>query len=161
MKEVRALALMVFVLTVLTSVNAQNRCVAVKFEVDSKEADQPFKVLLYVDNKVIEPTVAGKSFIVPPELKGQEKVNVRFLSGDYDLFFQSVYMSKFNTDWVVGIDNPPFDNENIASETPDPPGKTLSVIWYIEFVPKDRGDGTRVVVKVYKSQIAPPILRVD
>jgi hypothetical protein len=87
---------------------------------------------------------------VPPELKEHEKLNVRFMSGKHDLSFESVYASKFKTDWVVGVDTPPFDSENIASENPDPPGKTLSVIWYIDFVPKDKGDGTRVVVKIYK-----------
>jgi hypothetical protein len=150
MKRIKALALVVCVLALVGSVSAQSQCVRIKFEVDGKEVNQKFRVLLYVDNKVIEPTVVGKSFVVPPELKDQEKVNVRFLSGKYDLSFQSVYVSKFKTDWVVGVDNPPFDNENIASENPDPPGKTLSVIWYIDFVPKDKGDGTRVVVKVYK-----------
>lgn len=150
MKKIKALALAVCVLALVGSVSAQSQCVRIKFEVDGKEVDQKFRVLLYVDNKVMEPTVVGKSFVVPPELKGQEKVNVRFLSGEYDLFFESVYLTKFNTDWVVGVDTPPFDNENIASENPDPPGKTLSVIWYIDFVPKDKGDGTRVVVKVYK-----------
>jgi hypothetical protein len=150
MKAIKALALAFWFVALVGSVSAQSQCVNVKFEVDGKEVDQKFRVLLYVDNRVIGPTVVGKSFIVPPELKDQEKVNVRFLSGEYDLFFESVYLTKFNTDWVVGVDTPPFDNENITSENPDPPGKTLSVIWYIDFVPKDKGDGTRVVVKVYK-----------
>ena len=150
MKKIKALALVVCVLAFVGSVSAQNQCVRIKFEVDGKEVDQKFRVLLSVDSRVIEPTVVGKSFIVPPELKDQEKVNVRFLSGKYDLSFESVYVTKFKTDWVVGVDNPPFDNENIASENPDPPGKTVSVIWYIDFVPKDKSDGTRVVVKVYK-----------
>jgi hypothetical protein len=149
-KKIKTLALVVCALAFVGSVSAQSQCVRIKFEVDGKQVDQKFRVLLSVDNKVIEPTVVGKSFIVPPELKDQEKVNVRFLSGQYDLSFESVYLTKFNTDWIVGIDTPPFDSENIASENPDPPGKTLSVIWYIDFVPKDKGDGTRVVVKVYK-----------
>lgn len=150
MKKIKALALAVCLLALVGSVSAQSQSVTIKFEVDGKEVDQKFRVLLYFDNKVIEPTVVEKSFIVPPELKDQEKVNVRLLSGEYDLSFESVYLTKFKTDWVVGIDNPPFDDENIASEQRNPPGKTLSVIWYIDFVPKDKGDGTRVVVKVYK-----------
>src|SRR2546421_10839113 len=140
MKKTKALALVVCVLALVVSVSAQSQCVSIKFEVDGKEVDQKFKVQLYVDSKVIEPTVVGKSFIVPPELKEYEKVNVRFLSGKYDLYFESVYVTKFMTDWVVGVENPPFDSEKIASENPDPPGKTLSVIWYIDFVPKDKSD---------------------
>jgi len=149
-KAIKALVLASWLVAFVGSVNAQSQCVSVKFEVDGKEMDQKFRILLYVDNKVLEPAVIGKSFVVPPELKGQEKVNLRFLSGEHDLSFESVYVTKFKTDWVVGVDTPPFDNENLASENPDPPGKTLSVIWYIDFVPKDKGDGTRVVVKIYK-----------
>jgi hypothetical protein len=122
---------------------------AIKFEVDGKEVDQEFRVLLYVDNKVIEPRRVGSRFIVPPELKDNEKVHVRFLSGKYDLSFDPVYAPKFETDWVVGIDNAPFDSENVDSENPDPAGKRLLVIWYLDSVPKE-GDGTRLVVKVYK-----------
>lgn len=150
MKAIKTLALAFCFLAFVGWVNAQSQCVRVKFEVDDKEVDQEFRILLYVDNKVIEPTRVGKTFIVPPELKDHEKVNVRFLSEKYDLWFESVYVTKFKTDWVVGIDNPPFDSDNVASENPDPTGKTLMVIWYIDFVPKDKGDGTKVVVKVYK-----------
>lgn len=150
MKAIKTLVLAFCFLAFVGSVNAQSRCVKVAFEVDGKAVDQEFKILLYVDNKVIEPTRVGKSFIVPPELKDHEKVNVRFLSGKYDLSFDPVYAPKFETDWVVGIDNAPFDSENIASENPDPKRKRLLVIWYIDFVPKDKGDGTRLVVKVYK-----------
>src|SRR5438128_1712190 len=102
MKKIKAPVLTVVILTLVGSVSAQNHCVKVKFEVDGKEVDQKFRVLLYFDNKILEPTVVGNSFISPAELKDQEKVNVRFLSGGYDLSFESVYVTKFNTDWVVG-----------------------------------------------------------
>jgi len=149
MKAIKTLALAFCLLAFVGSVDAQRRSVDVTFEVDGKEVDQEFRILLYVDNKVIEPTRVGKSFVVPPELKDHEKVHVRFLSGKYDLSFDPVYAPKFETRWVVGIDNPPFDSENTDAEDPPEKRKRLLVIWYIVFAPSD-GDGTRLVVKVYK-----------
>ncbi len=133
------------------SAKAQARSVKIlKFEVDGKEVRKGFKVLLYIGGKTIEPARTGNSFVVPPEVQGHENIGVRFLSGKYDLLFDSVHVSKFNTDWIIGIDNKPFDAENISSEEPDPPGRQLLVIHYMSFVPKDGGDGTRMIVKVYK-----------
>lgn len=128
------------------TVNAQTNCVKVKFEVDGKEVRQRFKVLLYVNNEVIEPLMSENGFTVPPEIKDSEKVNVRFLSREYNLFFESVYLPKFKTDWVVGIDRKPFAKENLPQSQPD---KELLGIYYITFVPKD-GLETRIVVEEYK-----------
>lgn len=131
------------------SVKAQTNCVKVKFEVDGKEVKQKFKVVLYVSDKVIEPSVSETGFTVPPEIKEGDEVKVRFLSGEYDLFFDSLHSSKFGTDWVVGVDNKPFDKENTEPEEPAPDGKELSKIYYIIFLSK-KGLDTRLVMKVYK-----------
>ena len=128
------------------SVKAQTDCVKIKFEVDGKEVKQKFKIILYDNNKAIEPLVSENGFTVPLEIRNSEKVNVRFLSGEYDLFFESVYLPKFKTDWVVGIDRKPFDKDNLPQSQPE---KELLLIYYINFVPKD-GDGTRMLVEVYK-----------
>jgi hypothetical protein len=149
-KKLFALVLVCCSVMLVNPVKAQTDCVKVKFEVDGKDVNQKFKIILYVNNEVIEPPVSANGFTVPPEIKSSEKVNVRFLSGEYDLLFESVYVPKFKTDWTIGIDKPPFDKENIASENPDPPNKELLIIYYIDFVPKNKGDGTRMVVKVYK-----------
>lgn len=131
------------------SVKAQTNCVKVKFEVDGKEIKQKFKVLLYVNDKVIEPSVSENGFTVPPEIKEGDEVKVRFLSGEYDLFFDSLHSSKFGTDWVVGVDNKPFDKENTEPDELAPDGKELSQIYYIVFLSK-KGLDTRLVMKVYK-----------
>lgn len=122
--------------------------VKVKFEVDGDEVKQKFKVMLYANDQVIEPVVTRNKFTVPPEIKNNERVNVRFLSGKYDLFFNSIHVSAFETAWIVGVDNKPFDKENTASEEPDPPDKELSGIYYLHFVSKS-GLDTRTVVKLY------------
>jgi len=126
-----------------------DRWVKVKFEVDGKTVDQEFKVLLYANNQVIEPTITGKNFELPPKLESVQTMKVRFLSGEYDLFFDSVHTTAFDTKWVIGVDKPPFDDENIDSEEPAPFGKKLLIIYYINFVPKN-AEGTRLMVKVYE-----------
>lgn len=60
--------------------------VNVKFEVDGKEKKKNFKIVLYLNNQIIEPLLVEGGFLVPPELKNQEHVDVRFKSGRYDLF---------------------------------------------------------------------------
>lgn len=129
---------------------AQADRVKFRFEVDGKQVDEKFKVLLYLSGKAVEPEMFGSSFTVPPEAQGRESAGVRFFSEKYDLYFDPVYLPKFKTDWTVGIDNKPFDEENADSEEPESPDKELSGIRYIHFVSKS-GLDTRMVVKSYTS----------
>lgn len=125
---------------------AQSQSVKIlKFEVDGKEVNQHFKVLLYVKGNLIEPTMVENSFIIPPDIKDCETVGVRILSGDYDLIFDPVYQSKFNTDWIVGVDKKPFDQEYVSLKE----ARRLKSIYYLQFVSHE-GDDTRLVVKVRK-----------
>jgi hypothetical protein len=71
---------------------------------------------------------------------------VRFTSGKYDLLFESVYLSKFEGEWVIGVDNKPYEADNAASAQA---GKPIKQIYYINFHPI-QGDGTRMVVISYK-----------
>jgi hypothetical protein len=132
-------------------VQARPRVVNIlKLEVDGREVHKDFKILLYVGGREIAPARAGNSFIVPTELEGHQNVDVRITWDEYDLTFDSVYISKFDTNWVVGVDKKPFDEENTASEIPPPPGKELVMVYYIDFLPKDGGDGTRAIVEMYR-----------
>lgn len=136
--------------SVLLANAAQARSVKIlRFEVDGKEVRTDFKIFLYINGKTIEPVRTENSFSVPAELQGCETVGVRFIAGKHDLSFD-VHMSKFDTDWIIGIDHKPFDTEDLSSDERDPPGRKLVVIHYIDFVRKDGADGTRVVVKLYK-----------
>lgn len=116
-----------------------------RFEVDGKEVKEDFKITLYANNQIIEPLRVEDGFIVPPEIRSCENVGVRFLSENYDLVFDQVYLSKFDTDWIVGVDNKPFDQEYIEPKE----ARKLKLIYYLQFVPR-RGDETRMVVKVHK-----------
>jgi hypothetical protein len=150
MRKLNILMVVCCFLLLASAAQAQTGCVKVKFEIDGKEVDQKFKVVLHINNEVIKPSIIGKGFNVSADvLKNHETVGVQFLSAEYDLFFESVHRSAFETEWIVGVDKPPFDNENIDSEEPVPPGKKLLIIYYINFIPKN-AEGTRLVVKVYK-----------
>jgi len=118
-----------------------------RFEIDGVRNDQRFKVLFQVGKKVIEPLRFENGFVVPAGLEGLDKVDIRFVSGKYDLLFESVHASAFVTDWIIGVDTKPFDKDNL--ERSPPAGKKLALVYYIQFVPKN-GEDTKMTVRVYK-----------
>jgi len=124
--------------------------VKVNFEVDGKEVGKKFKITLFAGNEVIEPSVVDGGFIVPPEIKKYETVGVRILSGGDNLRFDDVYLAKFETDWVVGIDREPFAPENLI---PSRPPEQTKLIYYIDFISKT-GVDTRLVVEVNETSMA-------
>ena len=133
--------------TILCSqAKAQTQSVKIlKIEIDGKEVKQDFKVLLYANGSVIEPMRVENSFLVPVEVKNCKTVSVRFLFGDYNLFFDSVYLAKFETDWIVGVDKKPFDQEYV----PRKEARKFKFVYYLQFV-SHQGDDTVMVVKVHK-----------
>lgn len=144
-KLIRTLAFAFWFLMLVNGVRGQDNFVKVSFEIDGKRVEERFKILIYVDGMTIEPLRFENGFVVPAWIKKVEKVRVRFWFGKHNLLFEPVYIAKFETDWIVGIDNKPFDQENVDPQA----GKELKVVYYIDFVPHD-GDETRLVVKVPK-----------
>jgi hypothetical protein len=118
-----------------------------RFEVDGKQRDEKLRVFLKLGNRLIEPLRFENGFVVPAELGEQEKLDVRLIFGKYDLYFESIHASAFKTNWIVGVDEAPFDPDNI--EPAPPPGKKLKLVYYIQFVPRD-AEETRMVVRIYK-----------
>lgn len=119
-------------LTVSPKMYAQNEPIKVKFEIDGKEVQQPFRILLSgKDSAIFEPRITNDSFIFPQELRSYEKVNLRLLYKKYELDYGEIYLTKFSCDMTFGIDNKPFDEENIPSEPL--PDKELKLIYYINF----------------------------
>jgi hypothetical protein len=79
-------------------------------------------------------------FIVPAEVQSGKQIKLRFISGKYDLSFGQMTKQHFDSEWVIGVKNPPF------REDPDGPlvsdGKDLRLIYYIEFRPHS-AEGTK------------------
>jgi hypothetical protein len=147
MKKLNLLFAILSCLVVINSAQAQDRKVKVlRFEVDKKEIKSSFEIIFYLNDMKIEPLWDGNSFVVPREI-GDSVVSVRFISGDYDLLFYPVYPSKFDTDWIIGIDKKPFDRDNASPQE----AQNLKMIYYLQFVSHD-GDDTILVVNVPKKK---------
>src|SRR5215203_4674014 len=83
----------------------------VRFEVDGKEVKKTYKVFFRSDGKWIESDKISTGFIVPVELRDREYLTVLITLGKYKLEFPDIHISKFRTDWVVGVDKKPFSND--------------------------------------------------
>jgi hypothetical protein len=128
-------------------VQAQDRHVKIlRFEVDKKEIKSDYKIVFYHNGKIIEPTLNGNDFVVPKEIQ-DSAVTMRFITKGYNLVFYPIYPSKFDTNWIVGVDKKPFDIENISPRK----AKKFKLIYYLQFV-SDKGDDTRIVVMISKTK---------
>ncbi|HEV2915303.1 MAG TPA: hypothetical protein VGX92_18635 [Pyrinomonadaceae bacterium] len=132
--------------------NAQVAPISVKFKVDGKEVHQPFKIKISLNGLVLEPKIKNGDFVFPPEFRNQEKVDVRFTSGEYDLFYEGVYVSKINGEMVFALENLP-PGEDCNRTKPSPDAKPMMVYW-LEFHPK-AGDGTTMTVSIYENEDQP------
>ena|SRR4028118_32835 len=124
-----------------SEVQARTYPVEAKFEVDGKESKQRFRVVLYADGAPVEPTVTDDGQFYVPTLS-VEKVDVRFISGKYDLLYEDVYLKKLRGNLVFGVE------ENVSAEDAGcEPGKKLLAAYSLEFHPED-AEGTAMIVKV-------------
>ncbi len=153
MKKLNFLFAILCCLVVINSAQAQERKVKIlRFEVDKKEVKTSFKIIIYLDDKEIEPRRDGDSFFVPQEIDNSV-VSVRFISDGYDLIFHPIYPAKFDTDWIIGVDKKPFDADNVSPEE----AQNVKMVYYAQFISRE-GDGTILVVSVLKEKGFKPIL---
>lgn len=144
------LVFFLFFITVHSTLG-QSRVVKLKFEIDRKPFDCNCSLVLYDGYKEIIPKNVGDGFEVPKEIEYYERIGVKFLCGrnrEHKLDFGYIYRSKFQTDWVVGIDTKPFDSELLPTVLPE---KEVGVIYYIRFE-SEKGDGTIISIEVPKRQ---------
>lgn len=83
----------------------------VRFEVDGKEVKKNYRVFFRSNDKWIESKKILTGFIVPIELRDTEYLTVLITVGKYKLEFPTIHISKFSSDWVVGVDKKPFSDE--------------------------------------------------
>ena len=130
-----------------TSMASQTPFVKVIFEIDGQpQIDPEYKVTLDIDGKTVEPKMVKGGFVVPVEVRTGNDIRLKFISGRYELVFPNLTKEHFDSEWVIGVKNPPF------KEDPDGPlvsdGKELRLIYSIEFRPH-RAEGTKRVTRVY------------
>jgi hypothetical protein len=133
---------------------AQGNEVKFKFEVDGKPVRQKFKVLLENGGKIIEAKLSKDGFYVPLEFqncKTCEIFAVRFTSKKYILAFDGVFHKHFDASWRIGIDNKPFDVDNINTSTSY---ENVKMIHYLSFRPNSEGElATGISVLYLKKKI--------
>lgn len=148
MMKIKLVSLGLIILSVLLmaqAANGQTEPIKVKFIVDGEEVHQPFKIQLVLNQLVLKPRIKDGSFFLPGELANQEKVDVRFISGKYDLYYDDVYLTKFSDggEFVFGVDNKPFDEDHLRDAPP--PGRELQFVYYLTFMPRNF-EGTELTV---------------
>jgi hypothetical protein len=126
---------------------SQTHFVKLAFEVDGQpQLDPEIRLAIEIDGKTFEPKIVKGEFIVPAEVQNGKQIKLRFISGKYDLSFRQMTKQHFDSEWVIGVKNPPFQ------EDPDGPlvsdGRHLRLIYYIEFRPYS-AEGTNWVTRVY------------
>jgi hypothetical protein len=81
---------------------AQAGIVHAKFKVDGKESKDKFRIILYVNDEPIEPTVSDDgNFLMP--VVNLNKIDIRFISGEHDLRYDGVYVSKLRGTLTFGV----------------------------------------------------------
>jgi hypothetical protein len=113
-----------------------------RLEVDGKEVRKSYKVFFLSAGGRSEAEKTATGFVVPSELTTQEHLAVLITFGKYKLEFSDIHISKFHTDWVVGVDKKPFSEELVRPEEAE---KTRRV-YYIKFQ-NGIGLDTELVVK--------------
>jgi hypothetical protein len=129
-------------LSLLTG-GAQNVTVKAKFQIDGKETKDKFRIILYADGVATETTISDDGTFPVPALN-VPKVNVRFLSGQYDLLYEDVYVVKLRGTLTFGVTKTLPGHQALCKR-----GRRLVSSHSLEFDPGD-GDGTAMTVTVCK-----------
>lgn len=141
------LSLIMALLTIQTSMASQTPFVKLAFEIDGQpQPDREYQLALDIDGKTFEPKILKGGFAVPVELRNGKDIQLRFVSGKYDLVFSSMTKEHFDSEWVIGVKNQPFKEDQDGPLVNE--GKKLQLIYYIEFRPH-AAEGTKWITRVY------------
>jgi hypothetical protein len=136
------LSIIIISLSLLTG-GAQNATVKAKFQIDGKETKDKFRIVLYADGVATETTISDDGIFSVPALN-VSKVNVRFISGQYDLLYEDVYVVKLRGTLTFGVTKTLPGHQALCKR-----GRRLVSSHSLEFDPGD-GDGTAMTVTVCK-----------
>jgi hypothetical protein len=117
----------------------------VRIEIDGKENKKDYRVFFLSNGKWIEAEKTSTGFIVPNELKNEERLAVSITFGKYKVVFPEIHISKFTSDWIIGVDNKPFSEEFFNPKEV----KTIKRVYYIEFL---GGLATRLLIVESKNK---------
>lgn len=133
---IRALALKFVVLVLLivfaSNGRAQSIEVPLSFREDGVKKELTHRVRISINGKEAEPEYSSRGFLVPSGVKGG-KVQVKVAFCDKVIDFGEVDSQLFETEWVVGIDNKPYEQSNVG-HLPGPMREQGSILYYLEFM---------------------------
>ncbi len=117
----------------------------VEFKIDERPTTKKIRVILYANGHANEPNVADDGTFILPALD-VEWVDVRLISGKYNLFYEHIFLKKLDSDLTFRV----FTGRSAfrrLSDTDDkcPPGQSLSAAHDLNF-----HDGTQMVVTTCK-----------
>src|SRR5436189_448826 len=90
-----------------------------RIEIDGKETKKAFKIFFRGKDDWMEAPKKHRAFSIPAELRNCRYFDISIAFGKYQLDFSQIYISKFRTDWIVGVDTKPFSDENVEPEEVD------------------------------------------
>ena len=139
---IKMLALLLIGISVFAGA-PQSGLVKAKFEIDGTESKDKFRILLYADGVATEPTVSDDGYFAVPPLNIR-KVDVRLISGKYNLLYEDVYLAKLRGTLTFGV------NEHLSTKDSHcKRGQKLVSSHSLVFEPDD-AEGTGMVVEVCK-----------
>ena len=111
---------------------AQGTEVPLSFREDGVKKELTYRIRISINGQEAEPVYSDKGFLVPRGVKG-EKVRVKVTFCDKVIDFGEVDGELFETEWIVGIDNKPYEQSNVG-HLPGPMRERGSILYYIEFM---------------------------
>lgn len=104
----------------------------IRLEIDGKEVKRIYEVFFRLNAKLIKAKKTSTGFIIPAELRNNEYLTAFISLGKHKLKFSDIHISKFGAEWIVGIDNKPFSEEN--AYLIDIEEEAIKRVYYIHFV---------------------------
>jgi len=138
----KMLAILLIGLSIFGAV-PQSGLVKAKFQIDGKESKAKFRILLYADGVATEPTISDDGYFSVPPLNVRT-VDVRFISGKYNLVYEDVYSGKLRGTLTFGVKKHLSTKDSHCKG-----GQKLVSSHSLEFEPPDT-IGTEMVVEVCK-----------
>jgi len=133
--------------------------VSVRFVINERQVSQPVRLWFDVKGRAVEPLWTDNGFILAePVWEEATAVGVRVKLGKRMLEFPEVQTAAIeNGEWVIGVDTPPFEDENLPSpKDGERPSWVKEVLWiyYLSFAPTGK-EGLRIVRYVNRGRGAP------
>jgi hypothetical protein len=117
----------------------------VEFKINDKPTTKKIRIILYVDGVATEPSVSDDGTFLLPALNS-EWVNVRLISGKYNLLYEHIYLKKLRGALTFRV----FTNRAALDRLSDSDSKCLPGHNLISAYDLNFHDGTEVIVTTCK-----------